>query len=320
MTSGKNMKLKYCFTLVVILIILFSLGTATASENITEISSLDDTAIIQSPVDENINGKTLESQDILNKESYSANNKVDLSITMNVKPSYENNEYNRIGSIVPWTITVKAKGGISHNTKVLEVLSINLGYVSHNTTVGSFNPENNIWEIGDLNNGKSATLTIFTKLKTAGTFTNKVYALTDCDDTNQLNNFVILKIKTGSSKITSNITETMDERNGPEHNSHERSMEDYNSRIDNNNELPNDDSTDNPEKNSKSVSKSSSNIISKTNFLSNITNSNPKNSLSDQSVKAIQAYDYIKIPMLIFLAFLILLASIIGYDRIKSRA
>ena len=119
------MKFKYCFALTAILIILLSLTCVTASENATdEISSPDESQV---------------GQDMM-----SSSEKVDLSVNMDVKPSFVDNEYNNVGSEVPWIITVSAKGGTAHNTKVQGVFSINLGYISHNASIGSYNPDSGI--------------------------------------------------------------------------------------------------------------------------------------------------------------------------------
>lgn len=313
------MKLKYCFALTAILIILLSLTCVTASENATsEISAPDESQV---------------GQDML-----SSSEKVDLSVNMDVKPSYVDNEYNKVGSEVPWTITVSAKGGTAHNTKVQGVFSINLGYVSHNASIGSYNPDSGIWDIGDLESSHKVSLTILTKLKTIGTYTTKVYATTDTFDANMLNNFYILSIKTGSSKITSDITETSDDINGAEHRIHHASS--FTSRIedDETNPSPKDDPepkqkpspNSNPENNNEKTERKKSETLDKKinpynpTIYSLISNSNTESSDSRNTTQntygeGFDAYDYTKIPIMIFTLFLIIFFAIVGYGKIKSR-
>lgn len=299
------MKLKY-ITLTAILIILLSLGTAAASENITDTVSAD--------MDN--------SYSAVNENTYSD---VDLSVNVNVTPSYVNEKYNTVGSEVPWTITVTANGGTAHNTKILQVLSNNLQYISHDTTMGKYDPETRIWTIGDLSPSETASMTIITKLKSAGTYTNKVYATTDAKEKNLLNNFVITSMKTGSSKVTSSVTETSSDREGSQHTVHQASMggarfviwEDIEDGGGGSDTDPDPDPQPDPKKNS-------SGSISKTISLESILNPDENESTSHDSlasaIKSIQAYDYTQIPKLIFCAFLIILATTAGYDKIKTRS
>ena len=310
------MKFNYCFTLTAILILLLSLTCVTASENTTgDISTPDESQF---------------GQDMM-----SSNEKVDLSVNMDVKPSFVDNEYNKLGSEVPWTITVSAKGGTAHNTKVQGVFSINLGYISHNASIGSYNPDSGIWDIGDLESSHTASLTILTKLKTMGTFTTKVYATTDTYDANLLNNFYILSIKTGSSKITSNITQTSDDLNRAEHRIHHASS--FTSRItdDEANSIPKDDTEPNQKLNPNpkpNQNPNLENINKKINPLnptiySLISNLNTKNFDSKNTSQntppnthgeGLDAYDYTKIPIIIFTLFLIIFFANVGYGKIKS--
>ena len=207
------MRSSLSLALMVIIIILFSLTAVSADENVTDSVALGD-------VEESPDGlcATVLDEDVASGKS------VDLSVNVNATPSYVNETYNSVGSEVPWIITVSANGGTALNVNVREVLSNNLQYISHSQSMGSYNPETRMWAIGDLSPSQNATLTIITKLKSAGTYVNKAYVTSDSKETNQLNNFALASMKTGSSKVTSSITETTADREGFDHSVHQASM------------------------------------------------------------------------------------------------
>ena len=324
------MKFKCCFTLMAILVILLSLACVAASENITEEMSLQEDDL-----------HSLESIEV--SDELSASEGVDLSVDLDVEPSYVDGKYNPVGSEVPWTITVSAKGGVAYNTQVRSVLSSNLGYVSHNLTMGEYDPSTGIWKVGNLTGSSKASLIILTKLNSKGTYLTKVYALTDSQDTELLNNFKLLSIKTDSSKITSNITETTDDRIKPVHNYHYGSM--IKDRIKYNKKSSGKKSSDKDHsestENSNSIHKSNSKNILRSDSLANVgyfiqsifdsnsSSNSTSNSTSDSTpnlennsmnrfVDVIPIHDYFKIPLLIFSAFLVILFAILIYDKRKN--
>lgn len=304
------MKIKYLLTLMAIMIILISLSAVSASENITDTVSIEDTSNSYSSV----------SEDTLNRQTGTAES-VDLSVVVNATPSYVNGKYNTVGSEVPWTITVSAKGGTAHNTKILEVISNNLQYVSHSKTMGDYNPETKTWTIGDLKDSETASLTVITKLKSAGTYVNKVYAITDTKEKNLLNNFVITKMKTGSSKVTSSVTETSDDREGSQHTVHQASMGGARFIIwDDETEEPQGgpDPQPDPHPYQNGTGASQQNTVSKAVSLENILN--PGNNQTGENFSPLPAYDYAQIPIIIFTVFIIMLTALVGYDKIKSRS
>lgn len=324
------MKFKNCFILAMLLIVLLSLTTVVASENATDEVLQEDNSLdkLESSV----------------PAEQSASDNVDLSVEMDVKLSKDNDQYNSAGSEVPWTITVKSSGGTAKNTVVRNVLSNNLGYVSHNESRGTYNPSNGIWNVGDLKSSDSATLTIWTKLKVNGTYMNKVYATSDSSDKNMLNNFVILSIKTGSSKITSNITETTDDEDGPSHNPHYRSMiedrlaDEPGPTVPDNkpdpvkpdpvkpggeedSNKPSDEQAQNPvEKNMLDNLGSYIRPIFEWALNSDDENSTSKGNPSDSHGDAVKAFDYTKVPILIFLVFILALFAVVAYDKVNNKA
>lgn len=313
------MKFKHCLILVMILIILlFSLGNVAANENVTvEASSTDDVPV------------SLGSNDDA-QERLSSSGSVDLSVKMDVTPSYVDGKYNPTGSEVPWTITVSANGGNAKNVKVREVLSTNLGYASHKESIGIYDPESGIWDVGDLKNHDEAKLTLWTKLKKDGTFLNKVYVTSDSFDKNMLNNFMFLSIKSGSSKVTSNITETTDDRSRPYHNIHQSSMAsrfgDPERTDPSPDPKPDPDPDPNPDpdpdSNGGSLNKRAQSYMDMFSSIPSSlmgANSSSKGNLLASHVRAISPYDYTKIPISIFVLFLIMLFAVISYGKIKSR-
>ncbi|WP_296885017.1 DUF11 domain-containing protein [uncultured Methanobrevibacter sp.] len=91
-----------------------------------------------------------------------------------------------LGDLVTWIITVQNFGpDISKNTQVRDELPDGLEYVSHTLTVGSFNPETGIWDIGDLDvkDGEVA-LYITCKAISVGEKINKAWLTSDTPNLN----------------------------------------------------------------------------------------------------------------------------------------
>lgn len=208
------MKLRYLI-LVVIVGVMFSLGCVSASENMTsDASSVDDAPLAIG------NNQDFNSEDIIGEDNSSENEGIDLIVKIDVKSAQQKNQFNRAGFKVPWTITAMVTGGIARNVIINDTLSSNMDYLSHNATMGEFDPVTGIWHIGDLTSYDNASLTILTVLKTDGRFKNTVSATTESQEVNILNNIISSSIKSGSSKVTSNVTETTDDKNEPQHNIH----------------------------------------------------------------------------------------------------
>lgn len=283
-----------------LLTVLFSISVVAASENSTdEVSLIEDN-----------------SYDML-----STVKTVDLSLDISVKSSYEDNQYNKVGSNVPWTITVTAKGGTAQNVKVRSVLSPSLKYISHNLTKGSYDFSSGMWDIGNLYASDTSSLIILTKLTHMGKHTIKAYAITDSLDSNMKNNFKFNSIETGSSKITSNITETSDDLEGASHTDH------YGSRMEDTMIDYSDDSDSHSKVRKKSddlKEEYGNGFIKKDLKISSVVKSIiPSNSTSNNSsnfhFNALKSIDYTRTPILIFLAFLLILFCIVFWDKIKSK-
>ena len=92
----------------------------------------------------------------------------DLSITKSV----DNNSPN-VGENVTFTITITNNGpSDATGVEITDSLPSGLTYVSSSTTQGTYNSGTGVWNVGDLTNGSSATLTITARVDQAGTITN----------------------------------------------------------------------------------------------------------------------------------------------------
>lgn len=367
-----NMKIKYCFSLAVILIILFSLATVVASENITGVASSEDVYLVsdsQISVDEDKNEGLYKSQE---ENTYSSSNSenVDLSVLIDVKNVQIGKKYNQPGYEVPWTITANVSGGTAYNVKILEILTDNLQILSYNLTKGTFNQKTKIWDVGDLTSSDSATLTILTKLKEGEKFRLTVNATTDSKDMDLENNWDTVFIKSGTSKFDSNVSNTDDDKNGPKHDRFRPkdswssgwldlgNDEETTDRPSDGPQNPSDDPQDpyvNPNKDknhpgedvqnpdnpsidenptSPSITENNGGVLAKTtepftnavlgtieslsDLFSPVSAANSESNLSAETVKAISAQNYTRIPMLIFALFLILLVAFVGYGKVKA--
>jgi len=108
---------------------------------------------------------------------------VDLSIDKDVNVSGEAN----VTDLIEFTITV-TNNGPSNATGVYveEILDYHLSRVSYNATIGSY--DGFTWNIGNFNNGSTATLTIVAEVISAGTIENEVIVTGIEYDTNESNN------------------------------------------------------------------------------------------------------------------------------------
>ena len=364
------MKFKYCFALSVILIVLLSLATAAASENVTGDKAL------ASGVDNDDDLRDSETQSVLRDNPSGSD--VDLSVVISVENIYHDDKFNRAGYTVPWTITAKVTGSTAKNVKINSIFSDNMEIVSNTSSIGHFDPTTGIWDIGDLSSSDNASLLILTKLKADGRFNVTVNAQTTSNDINLSNNDAILKIKSGTGKKPSNTTKTSDQSGGlddddspgsnpynsfvvieesdfPSGGSGDSSPSEQKSEVQpggkdgppssnqqgssqssngNQGSSSNGDGSSNSNGRSdesgndvNSVAKSTrpvndvvSDTLAAVNNILNFGNddSSSQGDLPPSVVKAIAAQDYTKIPLMIFVAFLIVLGSLVGYDKIKS--
>nr|MBP8944756.1 DUF11 domain-containing protein [Paludibacteraceae bacterium] len=92
----------------------------------------------------------------------------DLQVTKTVS-----NSTPTVGTNVDFTITAK-NNGASHNTDVTvnDLLPSGYTYVSSTPSTGTYNSGTGVWDIGNLNAGATATLTITATVKSSGTYLN----------------------------------------------------------------------------------------------------------------------------------------------------
>ena len=361
------MKFRYCFTLMVILIILFSLAAVAASENITS----DDICL-------DSDSQVIVGDDLDIDESQDASSdEVDLSVTVT---GLNEDLKNTTIVEVPFKVIASVSGGVAHDVKVNIVHDFDeFEYFSHNATFGSYNPASHIWDIGDLNSSFNPSLTIVTKFDTQGRNFSSIgviviaNATTSSNDVDLSNNFLIKPVvyaapiyyteesgdkdrpqhenHQGSEGSSSFVVVVIEEENGNSTNSQtseDESQSNTTSGVNpSNNQNSNSKNGEGSKSNSQNGVSSNSNsnnvtkeinqdLFTKTinslsnvlpnvgdslgNLINDILNPNAPDEDSDgaDGVDGIQAYDYTKIPILIFSLFLIALLAIGGYDKIKS--
>ena len=115
-------------------------------------------------------------------------NAADLSVIKSVNETSPN-----YLSLVKWTVTVRNNGPDAATGVVLsDVLPVGLVYQSYSASVGSY--ANGVWDIGNLANGKTVTLTIISKVGSTGSINNIVNVSGneyDINKTNNVNNKII---------------------------------------------------------------------------------------------------------------------------------
>lgn len=134
----------------------------------------------------NVNSSTPDS-DLSNNK---ANN------TTNVNPICDleiiklvNSKKTYVGQDLTWTIIVINHGpSLAKDVKVQENIPEQLKFVSYTATEGTYDKNSQIWNIGNLNNGSTVTLTIVTKVLSVGNITNPVEVLTTTLDNDTTNN------------------------------------------------------------------------------------------------------------------------------------
>jgi uncharacterized repeat protein (TIGR01451 family) len=108
------------------------------------------------------------------------------------------------------TITITTTNNGPDNAtgvQITDQLPAGLTYISHNTTTGTYDPTTGIWNIGNLNNGENAILTIIAKINTTGTIKNLANktSATPTDDWNHDNNAKTIIITPQGSSYSSNV-------------------------------------------------------------------------------------------------------------------
>lgn len=360
------MKYEY-LTLMAVLIVLFSLGTVGAGDNVTS----DDVFLAED------DGSDFISDDLADEsQDTSSDDGIDLSVKVSkAKDELENTTIVE----VPFNVIASVSGGTAHNTKIHIYYGVDndTSYFTHNQTMGTYDPATGLWDIGDLKSSDYACLTIVTKFNTHGKNLTSignlvvVNATTTSKDVNMSNNFLIQSVVYAAPIY---YVEESDDKQGAQHNGHQASYSSNYSVVVLIDEPPKEanntqksktgeqsnatsetkkdsgskirtDSGDDLQKgkdsksDSKSVAKEiDQNMLSKTvssltaslsqvsgslnDLITDIFNhdANPAEGSDDlsKSGEGMQAYDYTRIPLLVFSVFLIALAGFAGYSRFKS--
>jgi large repetitive protein len=137
----------------------------------------------------------------------------------------------QVGSNVIFTITANNFGpSNATGVTVNDLLPSGYTYVSNTTTVGTYNPSNGIWNIGDAPINASGTLTITATVNSTGVYTNLASISGNELDTNPTNNSssvtpiptpvsnlsVVKTVSNATPLVGTNVTFTVDiTNNGP---------------------------------------------------------------------------------------------------------
>ena len=139
---------------------------------------------------------TLNTQLTLTVEDPSA--AADIAIEKTVDNSSPN-----VNDVVTFTVMARNIGPVNiSNVKVNDVLPSGLQYQSSNASVGTYDPNTGVWDIGVLNTGTDATLTITVKVTQSGTLTNTATLDTSQlspADTNDSNNSASVSVFVGQT-------------------------------------------------------------------------------------------------------------------------
>lgn len=163
-------------------IILLLLMTITIISSFTAVSAAQ---VSNQTVDETADTDILEvpqSDEVISSTNSSEN----LSSSYLVLDNDADNEDIFVGEEVTWIITASNLGpDTAKNTKIYNKLPQGLKYIKHSTTKGTFNPKTGIWNIGNLSTDEGIVeLWITTLALTNGKMINKVYIVTDSENSN----------------------------------------------------------------------------------------------------------------------------------------
>ncbi len=169
--------------------------SGTVATNTAEITASD----VYDP-DSNPNDGSGDDFSSVNVDAKSA----DLSLTKSVAVSNKTQADIDGYYTATYTITITNDGPDSANfVQVKDGLPKGIGFISSSSTVGSYNPNNGIWDLPTLANGETATLTITTKVLVASSLQNKAEVVaSDTKDPDSVpNNFSGSEDDEGSANV-----------------------------------------------------------------------------------------------------------------------
>ena len=129
-----------------------------------------------------------------------------------------------VGNVITFTIVASNNGPMNATgVKVSDILPAGYTYLSSTTTVGTYNNVSGLWDIGNLNNGISQTLTITVQVNANGPYTNIANIVGDQFDANLNNNssisspivgqtadlVVVKTVNNSAPQVGSNVTFTI---------------------------------------------------------------------------------------------------------------
>ena len=185
------MKLKYCIILSAVLTALLLLPAVAAGENAT--------------VDADDLNSDILAGGLSSGEAESKN----ITITNSIVTNESHQTY---------YISVELNCGTACNTKLHQNFSGNVEYVGHNISVGTYDFDSGIWDIGNLTSSKPAYLIVATKVKPYETYSYNSKLTTDTPDVTVEQKFQIT-VPPWAVYFTSDSNDV----NGPNHDEHHQS-------------------------------------------------------------------------------------------------
>ena len=96
----------------------------------------------------------------------------------------------KVGEKVEFTIVVINLGpDTAINTRAYDILPVGLKFINYTATRGTYDNETGRWDIGDMDCGDSAVLTIVAEALVAGRHVNEAYVESDTYDPDTSNNY-----------------------------------------------------------------------------------------------------------------------------------
>ncbi|WDF53340.1 Ig-like domain-containing protein [Mucilaginibacter sp. KACC 22063] len=170
--------------------------TVTANVPTTQTGNLTTTATITAPagiIDSTPANNTATDVDAIN-------NSVDLSITQTVS-----NPTPPANTNVTFTITANNNGPLTaSNVNVTDLLPSGYTFVSATPSVGTYNSTNGNWNIGNMTNGASNTLTIIATVNPTGNYTNTATIGSSNTESNTNNNTSQAAVNPQSPPVANN--------------------------------------------------------------------------------------------------------------------
>ena len=176
------MKSRAGFTLTILLIFIFSIGVAAASDNATQdVMDANEEAEIALDIPET------HDEPIADEEIVEDDDAEDVDVSVNAKVKNEDSNHPTI------VVGVKNNGSTAKDTVVRVLITSSLKYISHTEDIGQYSHDTGKWVIGNLTSSLTYNLTILVKNTGRGGYFG-IYASTSSNDIDPTNNYLTIRI------------------------------------------------------------------------------------------------------------------------------